>query len=550
MQKAQFLSVDLIENHSLDNNVFSEIASELQTGVSANSVLDEKKLTEFKVEQKISSLDASANFNFGGFVNSNSKIKSLKTSYRASLLSNNYNVVTGSGNTKIVRRYGIGFELTLDVKDVETKINANYGIVAASGALKLAKCMYKITVYGVVSAQLAQYLPAQEGVFTNDIFKKIQAFFVEAKKHLGTMDKSKVYPIEVINNMQIVPDKANTRSIYFAANFVAGSKNLSECILFNQQKKFNFDENIIQFIYSYFGLKDAYGNPSPIQAQTAKDWIDGNYNKIESTPTGGSWVEVDSSYIHTLADNSEYKPHAIPLDWATAGKVLEDESFEISANYSSEIKVAAMVNTSAEFNTYTLGRRIVHYMDISDNITLGSKVLETRYGIGIRVIIKISGVEFGTDVSLSGVGAIAELNLGNVEYEISGIGISDNDLITLLPVPQNINQDTFSEINDTIQSLKDKIAAMDATKFEPQALRIRIEEPENADPTLNAQAEVLAYRFIKEKEKLNDTLIKAKQLGLPEESIKVVYAKLGINGNDDPRREDKLEAIKWLEFDE
>ncbi len=545
MKKAELLSIAGLGNRSSDNNLFQEITAELEVGVATT----DDKLTEFKVEQKIANIDASSDFSFGGFVNSNSKVKSLKTYYMAALLSNRYKpLMGGNGEVIALRRYGIGFALTLEVKDVETKINANYGIVAAAGALDLSKVSYKISVYGVLTPELTQYLPEQEGDFTNDIFLKIQDFFGKAKEHIGNMPQAALYPIEIIKNTQVVPDKSNTKSIYYAAHCIASHKSLSDCIKLYQEKKLNINDNVIQFMYSYFGIKDAYVTPSVTQRQDATKWISGNYNKVENV-IGSTWVEIDSAYTYNLSDDSNYKPHPVPTDWADAPKVLEDENFEISANYSSEIKIGAMLNASSEFNTYTLGRRIVHYMDTTDNPEAGSKVIETRYGVGIRVIMKISNTEFGTDVSFASIGAIAELSLGNVEYEISGIGINDSDLIKLLPVPQNINQSTFSEINKTIETLKTKISSMNPADFEPQPLRIRVEEPENVDPTLMAQSTVFAYNNIKEKERLDETLSKARLLGLPEEPIKEVYKDSGIEGNDRPRRSDKLEAIEWLEFE-
>lgn len=547
MKKAESLSADLLSAESLNSSLFQEIANELETGVAA----PDAKLVEFKVEQKITNLDASAEFDFGGFVNSNSKVKAMNTNYTAALLSDKYQTITNSdGEVLILKRYGIGFALMLEVKDVETKINANYGIVAAAGALDLSKVAYKISVYGVLSPELVQYLPKQEGDFTNEVFGQIQTFFEKAKEHIGDMSNSSLYPIEVIRNTQIVPDKDNVKSIYFASKAVASGERLSNCIKRIQSKNLNVNENVVQFIYNYFGVKDAYISPSVTQKQNASKWLAGQYNKVEKTPLEGSWVEIDSSYVNSIADDDIYIPHPVPADWATVGKVLEDEAFEVSANYSSEIKIGAMLNTSSKFNTYTLGRRIVHYLDTSDNAPEGSKVMETRYGVGIRVLLKISGVEFGTDISFANIGAIAELNLGNVEYEISGIGINDVELVKLLPVPQDINQDTFSEINETIENLKTKISELNPAEFEPQALRIRVEEPEKVDPILKAQAAVFAYRNIVEKERLNETLSKAKVLGLPEEPIKDVYINLDIEGNDRPRRSDKLEARDWLEFDE
>ena len=547
MKKAELLSISLLEDRNLDDFLVQEITTELETGVTAD---EDEEISEFKVEQKITSLDASSEFSFGGFVNSNSKIKSLKTDYTAALMSNKYKQILNSdGKVVGLRRLGLGFGLTLEVKNVETKINANYGVVAAAGKLKKSNARYKISVYGVIAPVLAEDMPAPEGDFNSEIFVAIQKFFVKAKNYLGTMGKANLYPMEVLQNKQITPDKANVRSIYFAAHSIASGKSLSDSIRFYQQKKLEFDDNVIQFIYNYFDIKDAYVTPTITQKQNASKWISGEYNKVEKIPTGGTWVEVDTAFAQNQPEDSEYKPHPVPENWAQAGKVLEAENFEISANYSSEVKIGAMLNASSKFNTYTLGRRIVHYLDTADNPHPNSKVIETRYGIGIRVIMRISDVEFGTDVSFGSIGAIAELSLGNVEYEISGIGINDNDLIKLLPVPQSINQSTFNDINQTIEDLKGKISELDPSEFKPQALRIRVEEPENADPTLNAQAATFAYRQIKEKERLNDTLSEARLLGLPEEPVKEVYKDLKIEGNDRPRRSDKLEAIDWLEFE-
>lgn len=545
MKKAESLSADLLITESLSSSLFQEIANELETGVS----VPDAKLVEFKVEQKITKIKGSSQFNLGGFVNSNAKAERMNTNYTAALLSDKYQTITNSdGEVLILKRYGIGFSLMLEVKDVETKINANYGVVAAAGALNLSKVAYKISVYGVLSPELVQYLPKQEGDFTNEVFGQIQTFFEKAKEHIGDMNNSSLYPIEIIKNNQIVPDKDNIKSIYFATRAVAAGKELSKFINEYQRNGLTYDNNVVQFVYNYFGAKNAFLSPSPIQQENAAKWLLGRYNKVEKTPLEGSWVEIDSSYVNSVTEASEYKPHPVPDNWATLGKVLEDETFEISANFSSEIKIAAMLNTSSDFNTYTLGRRIVHYLDTSDNAPEGSKVMETRYGIGIRVLMKISGLDFGTDISFANIGAIAELNVGNVEYEISGIGISDVELVKLLPIPQDINQDTFSEINKTIEDLKNKISELDPAEFEPQALRIRVEEPEKVDPTLKAQATVFAYHNVVEKERLNETLSKAKALGLPEEPIKEVYNDLDIEGNDRPRRSDKLEAKDWLDI--
>ncbi|WP_330442641.1 hypothetical protein [Flavobacterium sp. C4GT6] len=546
MIKTKMFFLENLENENIPKELIDELNTQLASGVKND---DNISLVEFKVHQRISDIESQQKFNFGPFVNANSNIDTMHTSYVASIMSDNYQRVTdGEGEVIILRRFGIGFELTLKAKEVKTKINANYGILAAAASMNLSEVFYKITVYGILTPELAQHLPSREGKFTTEIFEKIQNFFNEAKMHINNMPTTTLFPIEVLKNKQIVPDKLNSRAIYYASVCVMKGLPLADCITSDTVKKLKFDSDVLQFIYRYFDIENAYLAPTESQKDAAKKWIAGSFNKVKKTPYDGSWVEIDSAFVSNLPEDSPYKPHPMN-DWATRPKALDEENFDISSEYSSELKLAGISNTSGKFNSYLFGRRIGFFTYVNNTDGSGNKVLETRYAVGINVLVKITGVEFGTNVNYASVGALAELNLGKVEYEISGIGINDKSLIDILPVPQDINATTFKELNLIIENLKYMIGNIDPDKFSPRPVSIRVKEAEKVDPTLYAQTAIYTYDHIRNREPYELTVAKVKELGLMEEVVTEIYDDLDIKDNEKPTRSDKLEAQDWLNFE-
>jgi len=532
----------VIENSS--DNERKILEDESKNGVTDNS----SQLVTFKVAQTITNIESSNQLNIGGFANANSKFKSLRTRYQAVFLSGKRSDLTDiNGNVIATKRYGLGLGLVLDVKDIETKVNGNYGVLAASAKLGFAKVGYKLDVYGIEEPSLIASLPDTSGNFSTEAFGKLSEFIDKAKSTLKSTDSTKFYPIEVIKEEDFNLEKSDVKSIYYSVNKVRKGLSLSDAIKALRNVDSELNENIVQFIYRYFGLKDAYAVPTETQKQNASKWLNAKYNKVCKVGTKGSWVNIDSSFSGDIGDSKiNFKPHKTPSDWSSIAKKLTDEESEISADFSSDLKIAAVADVNSDFNSIVLTRDIAWFMDTSEDRPENSQVIETRYGIGVRLMIKLSNIEFGTDINFGVVGAISELNLANVEYSISGIGFADKSLLGLLPGPQNITQGTIDDLIKRFNEIKTHLSKMSVDSFKPQPYMIRVMEADKVDPTIEAQAFVFSARQVRDKVRLNETLKRAHKAGINAELIKEAYNYFDVKGNERISNKQRNEARDWF----
>jgi hypothetical protein len=541
-----------IKNLHLSEADENELVKELEEGVDKK----DDEITAFKVEQKITNITNSKSLNIGGFVNGSSNIKNMQVRYLVTLFTNKFKIYKTEDGKVIRKRLGYGYGFTLDVNDIDTNINANFGVIAASAALKLSKVSYSALIYGAITAKLAKYLPENEGTFNTKSFEQLQRFIKEAKSELNNDDTSRLYPIEILDRSYKQLENADTRSIYFGALKVKEGLKLRQAIIAARElKTIKINENVIQFMYTYFDVKNASKTPSSDQKQNARRWISGSYNKRKTYANNDSnWVDIypvvdkNNNFI-VLSDTAladEYKPHPKPENWANEGKLMKDETSYVSLDFSSSLKIASTLDISGRFNSVTINRTIALSTDVTENPYEGSKIQETRYGVGIRLKVKISNIAIGTDINYNVVGAVSEMGHANVEYEISGIGISDTSFLAELPGPINISQNSMEDINKAFNKLKKKLAATKVDKLNPQPYAIKVSEPKKIDPTLTAQAAVYSYMKVAEKTRLNEAISEAIELGIDKTDIANTYKLIGITNNDRISRSDKIEARDWL----
>jgi hypothetical protein len=257
------LNEDFLTSLESEPEVLSVLSNEIENGINEKDFV----INSFKVEQRIIQMESKSNLHIGGFVNGNSNLKNLKTRYLLALYANKFSSITDSTGRIIRRRYGIGFGFTLNINDVDTKVNANFGLLAASSALGLTKIGYEINAYGVHDAALTEFMPTS-GEFNSSTYKKLQNFAVQAKKTLKSKiidDINDLYPIEVLNEVSTNFETSDTRSIYFGVWAVTKGLALNDAIIYARKKNQSINENVVHFIYSYFEIKNAYIEPGSIQ---------------------------------------------------------------------------------------------------------------------------------------------------------------------------------------------------------------------------------------------------------------------------------------------
>lgn len=544
-QKLLAVSTDVLKPLKLDAGVLKEINREVAAVDSAI------KINSFKVEQRIIQINSNNKLSVGSFLNGNANIESFKTRYLLVFFSNKFISINGPDGKVIRKRLGLGVGFTLNIEKIDTKVSANFSILAASAELGLSQAGYKINVYGVNDATIIGSLP-NTGNFTLGTYKQIQTFIGAAKNLLKNVSVDTLYPIDILNQTISNPESAEYQSMYYGALKIKQGVKLNDAVENIRNKQLRINENVVQFMYSYFEIRNAYTEPNASQKESAQKWLNGKFSKKDNSQN--SWVSIDPSMengyfiaLSHLSNKDEYKPHAIPDDWHTISKEVDDMQSQISLDFSSSLKLASILDASVKFNTHTIVRDISLFRDVFENPPEGSKILQTRIGVCIRFIVHISNLEFGTKINYSTIGAVSELNHANVEYEIMGIGISDTALLDFLPDPQDINQDTMASLNETFNKIKNGLSKLDKSKLDPQPFMIQVNEPEKIDPTLNAQAVVFAVKNIAEKNPLNDVIKEGKKLGLDIDIITSTY-KNTFKISQNPDREARLKAEDWLDL--
>jgi hypothetical protein len=539
---------------SIDTTPESNLMASVTGDIAPASNGDDLKITSFKVEQRIVNLKSNNTLNIGGFANGDANISKLQSRYMMVMLSNKYNTIKDSQGNIIRKRFGYGYGFTLSVSDIKAKVGFNYGFISASAAMNLMRAAYELNVFAVASPTLIAYMPTRTGDFSNTAYNSLIDFFAKAKESFTTMPPAELYPIEIMQQVSVDPESADVRSIYLGVRAVADGLTLKKAIEKYRDANARVNENVVQFIYTYFNLDNAYAPPGTEQKQNAANWLKCKYNKIDEVGiTGDTWVAIDPALengkfvvLSALKDAEKYQPHKKPTNWATRGKQLDDQFQEVSMDFSSTFKLTSLVQTSAKFNTLTMTRNISLYADVTDD-SAGSEVIETRYGVGVRINIHISNIEFGTQINYASIGAASEMGYANVEFEITGLGISDPSFLEVLPGPLVINQNSMDELNEAFEAIKKKLAGIDVSKLEPQPFMIRVNKPDKVDPTLNAQAYVFGVKQIADRKKMKDAINEGAKLRLDKEFIVKAYNDTQITDPDEtPSRDDRKEAEVWL----
>lgn len=526
--------------------------------------LDKCPITSFKMMQKASQLKVCTSVNGAGFAVGSASFQSLDYRYLAVLFSDYYDIIEYEDEQKVKRkrfkRFGFGLGVTLEVRDVKADMKMSFGAFSAASALNFAKVKYHIDAYGIDDAKILEYLPSTAGDFTFDIYKKILGCIASIKKYIAeNPDIAQLYAIDVLSPVPVSAGDGGTRSFYFGAREVRLGNTLKEALDRAKQNVVQEeDPRILQYMYHYFGVSDAFTKPTSTQQGKARDWIQGKFNHVDlNQSVEDVWVAIDSGRdratgnVITLGLGDDYAFHALPDDWHQRSWAVYDDNTAVSVGSSTKLAVAAIADVSSDFDSTTFIRDIAIYWDIYDSTPHG-KVIQTRYGIGTRLKVRVSNVEFGVDVSYAAVGAASDLGYANVEVELSGIGIDDKGILGDLPGPMDVSQTSLEAIEAAMMKVVKRIstAGTDLSQFKPQPFMIQVREPAKVDPTLPHQATTYAYVQITKRVCLRDALKEAVPLGLGHGEIRAAYKSVNLTDPaEKPSLEQRNQARSWLELE-
>jgi hypothetical protein len=264
-----------------------------------------------------------------------------------------------------------------------------------------------------------------------------------------------------------------------------------------------------------------------------------------------AWYPIDptlneqgafSAFVYE-ENSSEIKP--VPLQTGekpfSQFRVLQD-SYNIQTAASLGFGVGSI---SGDYNSFVLSYEAMIFSEKIVEVPIGGKIYGTRWGAGLRVILKVSELKSSVNLNFGAMAANAELGLAKVSYEINGIGINKPDILAVLPDPGNFNYQNYQKILDAAGKVK-KYMAENSTELVARPFQIFIRDDQNKDIFTDSRAILFGMRNIVSRNTLQ-TAIEDSQNRHNISTIKAVYTKFNIlDENSQPTRDQKREAEDYL----
>lgn len=255
--------------------------------------------------------------------------------------------------------------------------------------------------------------------------------------------------------------------------------------------------------------------------------------------------ENGAFYSLSLMDNAEQlKP--LELD-AGENPFAQFKVMQNSLNIQTAADLGVAIGSvSGSFKSFCLSYEAMLYTEKITTTPIGGKIYGTRWGAGLRVILKISDIQSKANFNFGAIAAAAELGLAKVEYEINGIGISSPSILKVLPGPGEFNFENYNKIIQAAEKVK-KFMSDNSDKLKAEPFQVFMSDEVNKDVFKDSQSVLYAARNVMSRNSLAEALANASGRFSPE-IITGFYAKMGIlEDNTKPTRDDKREAQSFLD---
>ena len=250
-------------------------------------------------------------------------------------------------------------------------------------------------------------------------------------------------------------------------------------------------------------------------------------------------------YSLSLMDNGEeLKPIELEED---ENPFAQFKVMQNSMNIDTAAKLGVSIaSISGSFKSFVLNYEAMLYTEKITTTPIGGKIYGTRWGAGLRVVLKVSDIQSKASFNFGAIAAAAELGLAKVEYEINGIGISKPNILKVLPGPGEFNFENYNKILEAADKVK-RYMADHSDELRPEPFQVFMSDEINKDIFKDSQSIIYAARNVMSRNTLAEAIANARGRFSPE-IITGFYAKVGIfEDNVRPSREDKREAQSFLD---
>ncbi|UOY06515.1 hypothetical protein L0P88_21645 [Muricauda sp. SCSIO 64092] len=243
-----------------------------------------------------------------------------------------------------------------------------------------------------------------------------------------------------------------------------------------------------------------------------------------------------------------------PVPFKNADKARNEfgQEYKFNLSTSSKLEIAAIGGIENNHNTTVfIHDSIIYRLARSKDTDPKNIIKGTWWGYGLRIKIMVKNTQFGVDINWGAVSAAAQLGYADAEFEIAGIGITNSDIFKLLPSPTDLNLDSYGEVLEIGNSIRNYLGSADPTGVEYKPLRIEVDESSilAIDPIENDRHLIFTYQKVNQRKRIRDIRKEAIEKGLNPDLVKTYYNEVFQISDEDkkPSTSDRREAKAWLD---
>jgi hypothetical protein len=175
-------------------------------------------------------------------------------------------------------------------------------------------------------------------------------------------------------------------------------------------------------------------------------------------------------------------------------------------------------------------------------------IAATRWGIGLRVLLRVTDVKIDTSLNFGLVGAAVALGRASARYEIEGIGIGTEGMLIVLEEVSGLGDFTFEtylKLNGSVIKRLANYIKDHKSELEPQPIAVALNKP--IDPILTARSVYYAMASIGDRLALRDAIARADP-SVDRDTLRNTYVQIATVRDDaeQPSRDAEEAADRWL----
>jgi hypothetical protein len=243
-----------------------------------------------------------------------------------------------------------------------------------------------------------------------------------------------------------------------------------------------------------------------------------------------------------------------PVALDASDKPLADFSVftgHIAISTAAKLNIATIFSGSAQHNEQAYYFDAAAFTDKWSPVPIpGSIVYGTRWGIGMRIALRVWDIKGDFSGSFGAVAAAVQLGVAKARYEIRGFGLGVDGLTLVLESLSTLSDfsyETYYKISNQVIAKLTTYIRDNKQALIPVPIAVALSSPLDVDPIAQSEAVVFAARQIRGAFSLKQTL---DSRGKHDESIvrRVYAAYLGEETPEtvQPTGEQKARANNWL----